>query len=72
MANYSRLTAGSFQFLFGKAYSFLPAKPTALLTLAIFAVGSLLCALASTSPMFIVGRALTGFATAGLISGLFA
>ena len=34
-------------------------------------LGSLLCALASTLHMFVIGRAVTGVATAGVISGFF-
>ncbi|KAI0451115.1 MFS general substrate transporter [Xylaria acuta] len=67
-----RLTAGSFQFLFGKIYSLFPTKPVILADLAVFAAGSLLCALAPTSTAFIVGRALVGLATAGAVSGAFA
>ncbi|OBS15764.1 hypothetical protein FPOA_13485 [Fusarium poae] len=67
-----RLMSGSFQLMFGKLYTMLPAKTLILASLAIFAAGTLLCALAPSSPIFILGRAITGFATAAVISGAFA
>jgi MFS family permease len=63
---------GSFQLMFGKLYTMVPAKILILASLAIFAAGTLLCALAPSSPIFILGRAITGFATAAVISGAFA
>lgn len=68
----SRLAAGSCQLSFGKLYSLLPTKQLLLASLALFAAGSLLCSLAPTSVTFIVGRAVTGVATAGVVSGAFA
>ncbi|KAI1742719.1 MFS general substrate transporter [Xylaria scruposa] len=67
-----RLTAGSFQFLFGNIYSMFPTKPILLANLGVFATGSLLCALAPTSAAFILGRAVVGLATAGAVAGAFA
>ena len=64
--------AGSFQLLFGKLYTLFPVKMLMLASLATFALSSLLCALAPNSPMFIVGRAVAGLATAGVIAGAFA
>ncbi|KAK1507827.1 uncharacterized protein CCOS01_16133 [Colletotrichum costaricense] len=67
-----RLMSGSFQLMFGKLYTMLPAKFLILSSLVTFAVGTLLCALAPMSSVFILGRAITGFATAAIISGAFA
>ncbi|KAH8764366.1 major facilitator superfamily domain-containing protein [Diaporthe sp. PMI_573] len=67
-----RLMSGSCQPLFGKLYSLMPAKRLVLVSLLLFASGSLLAALAPTSPALIVGRAVTGLATAGVTSGAFA
>ncbi|KAJ8128598.1 hypothetical protein O1611_g5035 [Lasiodiplodia mahajangana] len=67
-----RLAAGSFQFPFGKIYSMFPTKPILLADLAVFAAGSLLCALAPTPTAFILGRAIVGLATAGAVAGAFA
>lgn len=68
----SRLMSGSFQPMFGKLYTLFPAKILILASLATFIAGTLLCALAPSSPVFILGRAITGFATAAVISGAFA
>lgn len=64
--------SGSFQPLYGKLYSPIPAKVLVLTSLAIFMAGALLSALSSSSSMFILGRAITGLATAGVTSGAFA
>ena len=68
----SRLMSGSFQPFFGKLYSITPAKTVASTSLIIFVVGALISALAPSSSIFIVGRAVTGLATAGVTSGAFA
>lgn len=44
-------------------------KPTFLLTIAIFELGSLVSAVASTSTAFIIGRAITGVGGAGIATG---
>ncbi|SPO02436.1 uncharacterized protein DNG_05109 [Cephalotrichum gorgonifer] len=64
--------SGSFQPLFGKLYSILPAKALVLASLLLFLAGTLLTALAPSSPVFILGRAISGCATAGITSGAFA
>lgn len=64
--------SGSFQLMFGKLYAMLPEKILILTSLSIFAAGTLVCALAPSSPVFILGRAITGLATAAVISGAFA
>ncbi|CAK7225249.1 hypothetical protein SBRCBS47491_005823 [Sporothrix bragantina] len=46
-------------------------KASFFLSLAIFEVGSLLCALAVNSPMLIVGRAIAGIGAAGCFTGAF-
>lgn len=65
---YSVMTA-SFTFLFGKLYSLAPAKRLYIISVCIFELGSLLCTVATTSQMFIVGRAVAGVGAAGIISG---
>ncbi|UPK97853.1 hypothetical protein LCI18_008788 [Fusarium solani-melongenae] len=64
--------SGSFQPIYGKLYSLIPAKVLVLTSLAIFMAGALLSALSSSSSIFILGRAITGLATAGVTSGAFA
>lgn len=67
-----RLCTCAFQFGFAKLYKFFSIKIVFLISNAIFLVGSLLCATAASSPMFIVGRAVTGLGFSGGLSGCFA
>ncbi|KAF2149108.1 putative efflux pump antibiotic resistance protein [Myriangium duriaei CBS 260.36] len=64
-----RLTTCSFQFLFGKLYKIFPVKLVFLASLVIFLLGSVLCASATSSKMFVLGRAVCGLGTAGEVSG---
>ncbi|RAK92987.1 efflux pump antibiotic resistance protein [Aspergillus costaricaensis CBS 115574] len=66
-----RLCQCSFQFVFGKAYKLFSIKTVFLLANAISIAGSLLCGAASTSTMLVVGRAIAGLGSAGLLSGCF-
>jgi hypothetical protein len=54
------LTVGSFQSTWGKAYKYFPLKTTFLVSIAIFELGSLICAVAPNSTALIVGRAIAG------------
>ena len=63
------LCTTSLQPSFGKIYSFVNVKYTYLIAVAIFEVGSIVCALAKNSPMLIVGRAIAGAGAAGIFSG---
>ncbi|KAK8856647.1 Major Facilitator Superfamily protein [Apiospora arundinis] len=65
------LTFASFQSTWGKAYKYFPIKTTFMVSLFIFELGSLICALAPTSTAFIVGRAIAGAGAAGVSSGVF-
>ena len=67
-----RLCLCAFQFVFGKAYTLFSVKRVFLLANAISIAGSLLCGTATTSTMLVVGRAVAGFGSAGLLSGCFA
>ncbi|KAH7406343.1 major facilitator superfamily transporter [Phaeosphaeria sp. MPI-PUGE-AT-0046c] len=58
-------------YVWGKAYKYFPVKPVFLSSIAIFELGSLLCALAPNSDAFIAGRAITGTGCAGTFSGCF-
>ncbi|KAI0198064.1 major facilitator superfamily domain-containing protein [Astrocystis sublimbata] len=55
--------------LAGKVYTYFKSKPSFLIFFAVFEIGSLLCATAVSSNMFIVGRAIAGFGGAGIING---
>jgi len=54
------LTLASFQSTWGKAYKYFPLKPTFLLAIGIFEIGSLICGVAQDSTTLIVGRAIAG------------
>ena len=53
----------------GKIYTYFDVKYTYLIGLLIFEVGSVICAAARNSPMFIIGRAIAGVGAAALFSG---
>ncbi|KAK2002317.1 major facilitator superfamily transporter [Colletotrichum falcatum] len=63
------LTTTALQPMYGTIYKLFSIKWPYLSAIAIFEVGSLICALAPTSTAFIVGRAVAGVGTAGLFSG---
>ncbi|KAJ7755196.1 major facilitator superfamily domain-containing protein [Mycena metata] len=63
------LTTASFQLLFGKFYSFLNIKSVYMLAICTFEIGSLICGVAPSSNVLIVGRALSGLGSAGIFSG---
>ncbi|KAF2405111.1 DNA repair protein RAD50 [Trichodelitschia bisporula] len=65
------LTVASFQSTWGKAYKYFPLKTSFLVAIAIFEVGSLICAVANSSVTLIVGRALAGAGGAGIASGCY-
>ena len=66
-----RLCVCAFQFVFGKAYTLFSVKRVFLLANAISIAGSLLCGTATTSTMLVVGRAVAGLGSAGLLAGCF-
>lgn len=66
-----RLTSCSLQFMFGKFYSLFSIKIVFLVALTIFKTGSLIAASASTSNALVVGRAISGLGSAGIIQGIF-
>ena len=59
----------SLQPTFGKLYSFVPTKPAFMAAMATFEVGSILCASAPTSNIFILGRVISGIGAAGIYAG---
>lgn len=67
---YSLMTA-SFTISYGKLYSLMSTKIVYIVSISIFELGSLLCTVARTSPMFIFGRAIAGVGAAGISSGSF-
>ncbi|KAH6653123.1 putative efflux pump antibiotic resistance protein [Truncatella angustata] len=63
------MTFGGFQSSWGKVYRYVPLKITYLLTMALFEIGSLVCATAPNATAFIVGRAIAGLGGAGIAAG---
>lgn len=58
------LTVGAFQSTWGKAYKYFHLKPSFLVAIGIFELGSLICGVAQDSTTLIVGRAIAGMASA--------
>ncbi|KFZ04166.1 hypothetical protein V502_10359 [Pseudogymnoascus sp. VKM F-4520 (FW-2644)] len=54
---------------FGKIYTYFDLKLTFMTSIAIFEVGSVVCAAAPSSMAFIIGRAVAGFGAAGIFCG---
>ena len=54
------LTVGSFQSTWGKAYKYFHLKPSFLVAIGIFELGSLICGVAQNSTTLIIGRAIAG------------
>lgn len=63
------LTEMSTQPTFGRIFTYFDAKPTYLLTLLLFEIGSIICATAPNSIALIVGRAVSGTGAAGMLCG---
>jgi MFS family permease len=59
----------SLQPTMGKLYSFLPVKPLFIAAMIIFEAGSVLCASAPSSNIFIMGRVISGVGAAGIYAG---
>ena len=55
----------------GVQYKFFPLKTSYLAAIAVFEVGSLICAVAHNSVTLIVGRAIAGLGAAGIASGVY-
>ena len=65
------LTVASFQSTWGKIYRYFPLKMSFLISIFLFEVGSLICAVAKDSVTLIVGRAIAGLGGAGVASGAY-
>lgn len=61
--------SAALQPLTGKLYTYLSAKRLFLVFVAIFEIGSLLCAVSTTSKFFILGRTVAGVGVSGLENG---
>ncbi|KAH8733096.1 major facilitator superfamily domain-containing protein [Phaeosphaeriaceae sp. PMI808] len=65
------MTFGGFQPAAGKLFRYFPLKASFLASIAVFVVGSLICAVAQDSTTFVVGRAFSGVGAAGVATGCF-
>ncbi|GIZ44906.1 hypothetical protein CKM354_000809000 [Cercospora kikuchii] len=63
------LTASCFQLPIGKIYTFYSPKWVFLTVIGIFEIGSTICGAAPNSVAFIIGRAIAGVGSAGIMSG---
>jgi MFS family permease len=66
----SLFTSSTSQLCYGKIYAVFPAKTVYLVAIGIFELGSLLCGIAPTSNALIIGRAMAGIGSAGIMSGV--
>ncbi|KAI9740060.1 MAG: hypothetical protein M1818_004811 [Claussenomyces sp. TS43310] len=66
-----QLAGAALQPLTGKLYSNLHSKWTFVAFFAIFELGSLICGVATSSKILIVGRAVAGIGTSGILNGAF-
>jgi len=65
------LTASAFQPLYGRVFQLFNIKWSYLSSLAMFELGSLVCGAAPNSTILIIGRALAGLGSAGILTGSF-
>ena len=63
------LTTAAFQLLFGRIYRFYDLRCVFLCSIAVFEVGSAVCAAAPSSSVFILGRSISGLGSAGIMTG---
>ncbi|TVY76132.1 Rubrofusarin-specific efflux pump aurT [Lachnellula suecica] len=63
------ISACSTLLIFGRLYTFYSSKTIYLASIALFEIGSVICGAAPSSKAFIVGRAIAGMGSAGVMSG---
>ncbi|KAJ7617190.1 major facilitator superfamily domain-containing protein [Roridomyces roridus] len=63
------LSTSCTQLFYGKIYTLLPVKWVYVAAIALFEVGSLLCGIAPSSKILIIGRAVAGLGCAGVFTG---
>lgn len=64
-----QLALSALQPMTGKLFTYLPNKQTYIASVLLFELGSLICALSTSSTMLIVGRAVAGLGASGLFNG---
>jgi hypothetical protein len=65
------LTASAFQPLYGRIFTLFNMKWSYLISLGLFLIGSLICGIAPNSITLIIGRAIAGLGSAGILTGSF-
>lgn len=65
------LPVAATQSIWGKSFKYFPVKTVFVLSIFIFEIGSLICAVSPNSATFIAGRAITGAGVAGTFSGCY-
>lgn len=65
------ITNAAFQSCWGKSYNYFPIKTTFLLSILIFEVGNIVCALSPNSEVLILGRIVAGCGGGGIMTGAF-
>jgi MFS family permease len=65
------LTACAFQPVFGRVFWLFSVKTAFLMAMFVFLLGSLLCGVAHSSMALIMGRAVAGLGSAGVLTGCF-
>jgi MFS family permease len=65
------ITNAAFQSCWGKAYNYFPLKTTFLLAILVFEIGNVICALAPSSEVLILGRIVAGSGGGGIMTGAF-
>jgi len=63
------LPSCSFQLMFGKLFAEFSVRWVFLVALALFEIGSVVCAAAPSSAVLIAGRAIAGVGSAGILTG---
>lgn len=65
------ITNTAFQPSWGKAYQYFPLKSTFLLSIIVFEIGNVICALSPRSEVLILGRIVAGMGGGGVMTGAF-
>src|SRR3569833_679461 len=65
------LVSASFQSTWGKVFKYFPIKTTFLISILIFEIGSLVCAVKTSNTSLVAGRAIAGLGASSVTAGVF-